>query len=126
MVQHVSNLGWRAIREAIRSNNHGNKNDLIDCARTMQSSGLYPVEISILKYPSNVWPGVDRNRDDFATFGVAIVIIEDCPGYGLTATGDNLPNPLPTRNIVVLDPKVVLWVPIGKRSKDRIVLSVEI
>ena len=126
MIQHVSNLGWRAIGEAIRDNNDENTNDLIDFVRIMQSSGLYPVEISILKYPSNVWAGVDQHRDDFATFGFSLVIIIDCLGYGLTATGDNLPNPLSTGNILVLDPTVVHWLPIGQRSKDHIVLRVKI
>ncbi len=70
--------------------------------------------------------GVDHHRDDYATFGVVIVIIQDCPGYGLTVVGDNGAEPLPAGNIVVLDSKSLHYVPLGKREKDRIVLSITI
>ena len=36
--------------------------------------------MSVIKYSAGLSAGIDDDRDEFATFGVVVVTIEECPG----------------------------------------------
>ena len=83
----VKSLGWRAIREAVYAKTQNNRDEILQCAQHFQESELYPKEVSVIKYSPERYAGIDGHRDEFATFGIVIDIIEECPGKGLTVEG---------------------------------------
>ena len=119
--EHLIPFGWACICNAMDGNGR-NSDVAVQCAHEMQSNGSIPREITILKYPAHVNAGIENHRDEYACYGSVILILEDCPGWGLQVRGVNIPSPLSPRDVVVVDPKSVHWVPFASRPQNRTVI----
>ena len=77
----MKSLGWSAIREVVYGKTQNNRHEILQLARHFQESDLYSKERSAIKYYAGCSTAIDGHRDEFATFGVVVVIIEESPGW---------------------------------------------
>jgi len=89
----------------------------------VQNVGNMPWEIDFIKYERLKLDGAVWHKDSYATFGTAIVFLQDTTVGRLHIKGVDLPEVFNTGDIIIVDPNTLHKVTKARRMQDRVVVT---